>query len=175
MIKARLSNSRGITMMEIMIAVVIVGLLAAMSLPTLDGAIKKIRFKNAGREILSAFRLARSSAITLQEPYGVYFDQETGEMIVFADRTNLSDALYEPPGDSAVMIDSVAAPSAATTSGNMLYTGFPNQTVIFYPDGRASTTGDIYLHRYDTDGVYNSLSIYVTAATGRARMEMLGG
>ncbi|MFH2057016.1 MAG: GspH/FimT family pseudopilin [bacterium] len=174
MIKARLSGSRGISMMEMMIAVVIVGLLAAMSLPTLDGAIKKMKFKNAGREILSAFRLARSSAITLQEPHGVFFDGATGNIIVFADRSNVSAALYEPPADSIVFIDSVAAPTDGT-SGNLLYTGFPNQTVVFYPDGRASATGDVYLHRYDTEGDYNSLSIYVTAATGRARLEFYGG
>jgi prepilin-type N-terminal cleavage/methylation domain-containing protein len=163
MLKARIVDSRGISMMEMMIAVVIVGLLAAIALPTLDG-------------ILSSFRLARSSAITLQEPHGVYFDTETGKIVVFADRTNLSAATFDPPQDSVVRIDSLLMPSSdGADVGSMIYTGFPNQTVVFYPDGRASATGDVYLHRYDNDGMYNSLSIYVTAATGRARLEFLDG
>ncbi len=176
MLKARIIDSRGISMMEMMIAVVIVGLMAAIALPTLDGAIRKMKFKNAGREILSSFRLARSSAITLQEPYGVYFDTETGKIMVFADRTNLSAATFEPPQDSVIMVDSLLlAGSDGAEVGGMLYTGFPNQTVVFYPDGRASATGDVYLHTYSDDGMYNSLSIYVTAATGRARLEFLDG
>lgn len=176
MIKARLADVRGITMMEMMIAVVIVGLLAAMTLPTLDGAINKIRFKNAGREILSSFRLARSSAITLQEPHGVFFDEQTGKVIVFRDRSDLSACLFDASEDSVVFEDSVSTPSSVTDGGgNILYTGFPNQTVVFYPDGRASATGDVYLHRYGTEGDYNSLSIYVTAATGRARLEFYDG
>jgi prepilin-type N-terminal cleavage/methylation domain-containing protein len=175
MLKARIVDSRGISMMEMMIAVVIVGLLAAIALPTLDG-IRQVKFKNSGREILSSFRLARSSAITLQEPHGVYFDTETGKIVVFADRTNLSAATFDPPQDSVVRIDSLLMPSSdGADVGSMIYTGFPNQTVVFYPDGRASATGDVYLHRYDNDGMYNSLSIYVTAATGRARLEFLDG
>jgi type II secretion system protein H len=171
MMVAKLKRSNGITMLEMMIAAVIVGILAAMAVPSLDGAIKEIKFKNSGREIISALRLARSSAITLQQPYGVFFDEQGNRVIVFEDRANLASETYEPQSDSLVRVDSLPGPSDPYEAG-MMYAAFPNQTLIFSPDGSASATGDIYLHQYEDGGAYHSLSIWVTAGTGNAKMEV---
>ena len=85
---AKFQNSRGISMMELMIVVVVIGIIAAMAAPHMDGALKQMKFNNVGREILSSYRLARSSAITLQEPHGVFFDSDHNEIVVFRDLVN---------------------------------------------------------------------------------------
>lgn len=160
---AKIKNQDGISMMEMMIVVVVIGLLAAMVAPHLDGAIKQMKFNNIGREILSSYRLARSSAISLQQPHGVYFDSEDNKLVVFRDLVNPSLQTYEA-GDSVVRSDSIGV------GFDYLYSSFPNQTVIFEPNGGASASGDVFCYQ-EAEGMYNSFSVYLTAATGRAKLE----
>ena len=162
--KSRLTNTSGVSMMELMIVVVIIGLLAAMAAPNLDGAIKKIKFNNVGREIISSMRLARSSAITLQVPHGIYFNEDTHEMLVFLDKTDLDDHSFAS-GDSVLRCDTISH------EVDYLFATFPNQSVVFNPDGSASSTGDIFCYQSESASC-NSFSIYLTAATGRAKLEI---
>jgi prepilin-type N-terminal cleavage/methylation domain-containing protein len=161
---AKFKNHNGISMMELMIVVVVIGIIAAMAAPHMDGAIKQMKFNNVGREILSSYRLARSSAITLQEPHGVYFNSDDNEILVFRDLVNPGMDQYEQ-GDSVVSRDSIEV------NFDYLYTSFPGQTVMFNPDGSASSTGDVFCYR-EEDGDFNSFSVYLTAATGRAKLEI---
>ncbi|MCK4858093.1 MAG: prepilin-type N-terminal cleavage/methylation domain-containing protein [candidate division Zixibacteria bacterium] len=162
---SRLSSVRGISLMEMMIAVVIIGIMAAMAAPSFEGAIKQMKFKGAGREILSRFRLARAAAVTLQEPHGIYIDSDTRELVFFVDKANLSQQQFDLSGDSVVQRDSIAAPIES------IYSCFPNQTVVFFPDGTASSSGDVYIHYWEEEQYY-AFSVWVTAATGRAKLEV---
>jgi Tfp pilus assembly protein FimT len=144
--------------------VVVVGIIAAMAAPHMDGAIRQMKFNNVGREILSSYRMARSSAITLQQPHGVYFNNEENEITIFRDLVNPELEMFEA-GDSVVRVDSIEV------NLDYLYASFPNQTVIFNPDGSASTTGDVFCYSED-EGTYSSFSVYLTAATGRAKLEI---
>jgi prepilin-type N-terminal cleavage/methylation domain-containing protein len=159
----KLRSDRGISMMELMIVVVIIGIMAAMAAPQMDTAIKQMKFNNVGRQILSAYRLARSSAIGQQEPYGVRFDTSSGAIIVFKDVAYPGMQQYEA-GDSVVRCDTIPA------SVDYLYTTFLEQAVFFSPDGSASATGDVFCYQ-EENGSYNSFSVYLTAATGHAKLE----
>ena len=83
--KVKLRNNSGVSMLEMMIVVVVIGLLAAISLPNFGGAIKKMKFDNEGRDLVSALRYARSAAITLQQPIGVYLDSDNKKTQTFLD------------------------------------------------------------------------------------------
>jgi prepilin-type N-terminal cleavage/methylation domain-containing protein len=160
---AKLRNNRGISMLEMMIAVVIAGLLAAISVPNLSGAIKKMKFDNEGRDLVSTMRYARSASINLQKPVGIYLDSDHKKVVAFLDLVSVGLNTYDV-GDSVLRSDSVEA--------NVTYMGstFSGQTVVFQPDGTASSGGYVMLHG-STGQMSRSLSISVTAGSGRVRLD----
>ena len=72
----KIKSNRGLTMIEMLMIGVIVGVVAAMAVPKLDRATEKMKFNTANRSITSALRLARSMAVTTKTNYGVYFDYD---------------------------------------------------------------------------------------------------
>jgi len=161
----KIRSDSGVSMMEMMIAVVIVGIMAAMAVPSFDVAIEDMKFENFGREIVSHMRLARSSAVALQQPHGVYIDESRKRVLTFIDIVNPSAGEYEV-GDSVIMEDSCTIQIDGFTAT------FPNSAIIFYPDGSASASGDVSCSDYPDGGESRYLSIYITAATGRANMDV---
>lgn len=163
--KSKLLDNNGISMLEMMIVVVIIGLLAAISLPNFGGAIKKMKFDNEGRDIVSALRYARSAAISLQHPIGVYFDTNNPQKNaqVFLDRVNVGSETFET-GDSLLR----SYPLEASVS----YFGatFAGQTVVFQPNGTASAGGYVVAHA-STEVGPRSFTIGVTAGSGRVRLD----
>jgi Tfp pilus assembly protein FimT len=161
--KNKLIGNSGISMLEMMIVVVMIGLLAAISLPNFGGAIKKMKFDNEGRDIVSALRYARSAAVTLQKPIGVFFDVAGKKTQTFLDRVSVGSNTYEI-GDSLLRSDSLEV--------SVSYFGatFAGQTVVFQPDGTASAGG--YVVAYASAGGSNrSFTIGVTAGSGRVRLD----
>jgi general secretion pathway protein H len=92
--KIKLLDDSGVSMLEMMIVVVVIGLLAAISLPNFGGTIHKMKFDNEGRDIVSALRYARSAAITLQQPIGVYFDINGKKTRTFLDRVSVGSNIF---------------------------------------------------------------------------------
>jgi prepilin-type N-terminal cleavage/methylation domain-containing protein len=163
--RLRLKNERGISMLEMMIAVVVIGLLAAISVPNFSGAIRKMKFDNEGRDMVSSLRFARSAAITLQQPVGVLFNTDAKKVMTFIDRVNPGGNTYEI-GDSLLRTDSLE------TSVSYFGTTFAGQVVVFQPDGRASAGG--YVMAYAPTGgggTSRSFTIGVTAGSGRVRLD----
>lgn len=159
----KLKSDSGISMMEMMIVVVIIGLFAAMAVPNFGGAIRKIKFDNVGREMLSTLRYARAAAIGTQRPHGVLFDGDEKKLITFMDLVNPSAGIYET-GDSIVKVDSIEVPL------NVMNSSFTNSTVIFNPDGTASQSGDVMCYG-STGYSSSSFSVSLVAGSGRARLE----
>jgi len=161
--KVKLLSNSGISMLEMMIVVVMIGLLAAISLPNFGGAIKKMKFDNEGRDIVSALRYARSAAITLQQPIGVYFDISGKKTQTFLDRVSVGSNIFEA-GDSLLRSDSLEA------SVSYFDATFSGQTVVFQPDGTASAGGYVIAHA-SADAGPRSFTIGVTAGSGRVRLD----
>ncbi|MEZ5358901.1 MAG: GspH/FimT family pseudopilin [Candidatus Zixiibacteriota bacterium] len=157
-----ISNDRGITLVELMVIVVIIGIVSAMAFPNFSQAINRLRFKGAARDIVSTMRLARSNAITQKQPYGVYFDQDDMTVTSFLDLVNPAGGSFES-GDSVLAVDSLPDDFVA------LGTSFGG-AIVYNPNGTASSTGSVNFVSHPSDGGVNICSVSVLASTGRTKM-----
>lgn len=161
--RIRFKSKAGFTFIELMAAVVIIGIVSAMAAPTFDRAIQRARFKGEAKLLISDLRVARSHAIAEKAPFGVYFDANAFTVTIFKDLDNLSSYSYEEASDSLVSVDSLDSDIV------YLYASFPSAAVIYQPNGTASGSGDIYMMSDNSD-VINLSQINVLASTGRSKL-----
>jgi prepilin-type N-terminal cleavage/methylation domain-containing protein len=159
--KTRFRSTGGITLIEMMITVVIIGIVSTMAVPRFQAAWEKLKIKGADRDIISTIRLARSMAITDKNLYGVYFDGNVQTMTLFKDIVNPSSGTYEL-GDSIVRVDSL--PDEFTYLG----TDMSDDVLIFRPNGSAGFTGGGNISAMaSTESLTAILTHNVLASTGR--------
>ena len=154
------SADRGFTLMEMLIVVVVIGIVAAMAVPSFLGYMPKLRVKSAAREIVSDLRLARSKAVSERRPFGVVFDLSTNSVTTFADTDDPASQTYSS-SDSVMAIDTL------NTDLDLSSCTYNNNCVVFNSTGAASTSGDLQLV---TDDGSILMSINLLASTGRVRL-----
>jgi prepilin-type N-terminal cleavage/methylation domain-containing protein len=155
-------NTKGVTMIELMIVTVMVGIIATLAIPRFVPVIHKLKLKNAGRDMISSLRLARSNAVSQRCQFGVYFNLNENEYVLFKDLANLGSFTYDAGSDSD------AVTRTLPTKVNFGYTNFPNWAIVFKPDGSASSSGLVELYCYeDYSGSY---TVDVLGSTGRVKL-----
>jgi prepilin-type N-terminal cleavage/methylation domain-containing protein len=160
--KMKTKNNKGITLLELMIVVVIIGIGSALAAPRFGQIMEKLKLKTAGRDVVSSLRLARSDAVSQRQQFGVYFNLNSNQYVLFKDKFNPGSFTYEPGGDSAMVTE--------TLPGHINFgsTSFPNFVVIFKPDGSASNSGSVEL--YSSEEGYSSFVVDVLSSTGRVKL-----
>jgi Tfp pilus assembly protein FimT len=156
-------NNKGITMLEMMIIVVIIGIGATLAIPRFGQIMDKLKLKTTGRDVISALRLARSNAVSQKLQFGVYFNLNSRQYVLFKDVANPGSFTYNAGADSDVVTGTLPR------NVNFGSCGFSNFVVIFKPDGSASTSGSIELHNTE-EGYPASLSVDVLSSTGRVKL-----
>lgn len=86
----RLSN-RGFTLTEAMVALVIFGIIMAVSYPNLARSNRNHRLVSAASQVESALTRARSAAVTTQNPVRVTLDPATNQLFIEQDTTGDGD------------------------------------------------------------------------------------
>jgi Tfp pilus assembly protein FimT len=160
---ARLQTRTGLTLMELMTIVVLIGLVAGMAAPRFMKAAERLRLRSADRDITSTFRLARSKAISEKAPFGVYYDPERKVITLFKDIVNPSSYVYED-GDEVVKVDTL--PSGFTSISSTS----DDNVVVYLPNGAANASTKFWVRANTSSGVL----IYehdILAATGRIRSQ----
>lgn len=157
----RLKKQNGVTFIEVMIAVVLIGILAGLALASFTGFSEKVKLRNQSRDIMSNLRLARSLAVAAKEQYGIFFDTGNQRFVLFKDKVNPSSYTYEA-GDSAIYTQNLESVNFGACS-------FPNNTVCFKPSGSANAGGQVGL--YSCSGASDLMSIDLLASTGRVRLQ----
>jgi len=155
------ADQRGITLMELIIVVVTIGIMAAMAVPRFMDQIPKLRTKAAVKEVVSQLRLARSAAIAEKRPIGVFFNKDEGEYLVFADSVDVDEQSY---CESDPVLKTKTFPKGIKLG----YATFENSAVIFSPNGSASSSGDVTFYASETGGLYQ---VSVLAGTGKVKMQ----
>jgi prepilin-type N-terminal cleavage/methylation domain-containing protein len=154
------NNSRGITLIELVIAVVIISVIAAMGIPRFSKVVPRLEFKSASRDVVSDLRLARSLAIAQRTQVGLYFNSGQRQYVIFKDLVNLPALTYEV-GDSVIR--------TVTLDQNLSISScsFTNYTIVFKPDGSASSTGGVVVGYSQGSDLAN---VNVLASTGRVKL-----
>jgi prepilin-type N-terminal cleavage/methylation domain-containing protein len=161
--KNALRNTQGITLIEIMTAVVIIGIMSAMAVPRFQIAWERMSIRSADRELISTIRLARSTAIATKEQHGVFFDEGALSVTFFKDNVNPGLFTYEV-GDSIIRADTLPV------EFNFMDTDMDNDVMIFRPTGSAVFTGGgNVVCLATTDKVVGVLNHNVLASTGRVQ------
>lgn len=152
-------SQRGISIMEMMIVVVLIGLLASLAAPSFFEQLPRLESKAQVKEVLSKLREARSLAIARKEPAGVCLDGGNNAWTVFLDNGPCDNA--HNSGDSVMSNGQIG------TRVSMSHNTFSNHDIIFKPDGSCLQSGTICLTAEDNSVSY---TIDILASTGRVRM-----
>jgi general secretion pathway protein H len=67
---------RGVTLLELLVVLSIMGLVAALVIPTLGGGVSTTELKSSARQMAAALRLARSEALATRHEHFVLLDLE---------------------------------------------------------------------------------------------------
>ena len=132
-----LNKSDGVTLVEIMAALVVFGILIALSVPAFEKYMETQQVEGTIHRLAANLRLARQSAVTERNNYRVVFNTAAREYSILDDENNNGAA---DPGE--IVLGPVAVPVQLTvTNGPAL--PFPGDTVVFYPSGSSSSTGTV--------------------------------
>ncbi|HLP76061.1 MAG TPA: prepilin-type N-terminal cleavage/methylation domain-containing protein [Candidatus Paceibacterota bacterium] len=81
--RSRFSGSRqAFTLVELMVVVALIGIMTAMIIPEMRGTYEDALLRSTSRELLNAFSIAHSRAISFNQPHRLHFNCVTGEYTI---------------------------------------------------------------------------------------------
>ena len=158
--------SRGFTLLELMVVLVIVFIMAAIALPNLSGLTQRKNLEQQGNEIISLFYRAREMAMEQESTWRIVFSPEQAMCICFGDANgNSSIDQGEPSLGPYVLPKGIIFGSNASKGPNN--TNLPDDGVSFvknrvsFSNMGTCNSGTIYLSSPD-----RSLAIRLLPASG---------
>ena len=135
----RRARSRGVTLLELLIVLVIMGFVAALAVPVFSGSVSTTDLKVAAREVAAGLRLARGQAIAQKQQSVLEIDVTARAFRVLPD-----PRVHALPAGIDIKLFTAASDLVNDRVGS----------IRFYPDG-GSNGGRITLaageRRYDVD------------------------
>lgn len=137
----RSAPSRGFTLIEVMITLAVIGILAALGLPSFFAWIQNQKIRTASEAVINGVQLARAEAISRNLSGGVQFIlvAATGDWTVNTVPASAKPLHVRPGGEGTVNASyNVALAGGATPSTTPAVTFGPLGSVIPNPDGSAA-------------------------------------
>jgi len=153
---------RGFTMIELLITTVIIGVVAALAVPSFERAYEKNTLRSGYRQLESTIKRARSYSIADKEPYGVHVDPVNRSFTLFRNDANQDLASFDLGSDSVLYVDTLPV------QFNYIYPALVYNALVFNPNGSAQldAAGGIFIAA-ETEHMSASFIMQVTPATGR--------
>ena len=167
---------RGFTLIEIMMAIVMIGLVALFALPKLNwGA---YRINGAARGVTALLGRAERMAVTDQYNVNVIFDVANNAIKIHEDANNdniiqTTERVRSYPLGEGIIYGTGGAPARIYSPTPISFTRTQNGSleIIFRRDGSASENGGFYItttNSQTSSRPQDARSIEVTRSTGRA-------
>ncbi len=168
--KFRISGREGVTLIELLIVISIIGILSIVGIPEYGRFIAKNKVRSAASNMFQSMRLAKTMAIKENRAYMLTFDYASnvyrvgfdGDNNNILDETSPNDAYGDQPV-KVINIETNFGDNIVIGSGNFTTTppNGPNGIAIanavsfqFNPDGSASPNSIIYFQHNGTDRGY---------------------
>jgi len=169
------SNTKrtGFTLIELMVVIVLIGIMTAMIIPEMKGTFEEALLRSTARQLVNAFNLGYSQAVTLNQLHRVRLDRKNGRY--FVERKSEEGkggftSVGDIPGgegklDTRISIEIRQAeetPAAAQEQQAPLVSAeesrirTDDEPIVFYPDGTADS-GEVRLR--DREGFRLALRI----------------
>jgi prepilin-type N-terminal cleavage/methylation domain-containing protein len=104
------SNSRGFSLLELFLVLIVMGIITAFALPQLIGSSRLIGAVGLPREILTYMRLARQEAISQEVVYTCRYDDVNKTITIINHKER--GITYDPATDTMVKLPGNTAPTA---------------------------------------------------------------
>ncbi|MBI2215569.1 MAG: prepilin-type N-terminal cleavage/methylation domain-containing protein [Acidobacteria bacterium] len=184
-------SARGVSLVELLTVIAIVGLMLAISIPSLNDISKKRELRAASAELRSIFRRVRSRAVARNSNSAVKFrriggvwhygfiDDGDGDGVMNDDIASGVDPVVAPfrevfGSTGKVRIGLPDVPVRDAESGGIVTPDaspvrFNRSTLCSFSPTGSATPGSIYL----TDGAHGAAAVVVYGATGKVRLKLL--
>jgi type II secretion system protein H len=163
---------RGFTLVELMVVVIIIGIMSAMIVAEMHGTFQNALLRSTSRELINAFNVAGSRAVSVNRPHRIRLDAVTHRY--FLERSARGGLDFFPvrdlPGSEGTLDPRVfvmilepgvdvaddAEPSAESGNESDGALAGREQAICFYPDGTADAR---QIELQDSDGFRMALRI----------------
>ncbi len=152
-------KNRGLTLLELCVALTLVALLASLAVPTFRSASRNAAVRSAFFELAAGLQLTRASAIVQARRGTLCLSASAGGNCLSDGGTNAWTAFLEVDGQSQ--------PLAARTLPAGIVIRATRNRLDFWPDSRAASTGTLTI--CDTQGIARPRAI-VVSQLGRIRL-----
>jgi len=185
----RLRNCRGVTLLELIVVLIIVGLMSAVVVPRLAGPMGNLDLKTASQKTLASLRYVRSHAAAEKKTYVAVFDFDNRRLTVAPWTPQPAQGDFRMKGSDAGGRTDTAAPDgeAQATGASKTYQlpdgvkfarGVSKEgdfhegqfRIFFYPSG-GSSGGEITVAN-ERDAQYR---VHIDFITGAAELSEVAG